>query len=390
MGSCQAMRRHHRLWAALLLLLCWAMQPGSARAEELPRESADQLEAYDLSQWEPYYDTLPESVRQVWDGAGVADLVERIAAGRGMADYGSLLAGLQDTALHAFRESMGAYTVLIGAALISAVAEIACGGKEKMGETASFLCFGMSAAAVSYALMQQVATARGTIESLTAFMEAATPVMSFSLAAVGSVTLSGAVQPLMMFLSTAVSGFFKSVILPMTVAGGAAVIMGGLTQRMGLAQLHKFIKSAVKWLTGAVFTIYFGIVAIQGLSMGGADSVALRAAKYTFDKSIPIVGSAVSGTLETVLGSTALIKNSVGAAAMLIVVGVAFSPLLQIACAGLACKAIAAFAAPLGDGRVPKLLGDLSEVYNNLFAAVTAVALMFIISVGLVMAVGNG
>ena len=195
---------------------------------------------------------------------------------------------------------------------------------------------------------------------------------------------------MMAFLSVTITGFFKSVILPLTVAGGTAVIVGGLTQRMGLAQLHKFIKSAVKWLTGAVSTIYFGIVALQGLSMGGSDSLALRAAKYTLDKSVPIVGGIASGTLETVLGSAVLIKNAVGAAVMLTVVGVAISPLLQIACAGLACKAMAALCAPLGgDGRIPKLLGDLSDVYNNLFAAVTAVALMFIISAGLVMAVGN-
>ena len=285
---------------------------------------------------------------------------------------------------------MGAYASLIGVALISAVAEILCGGREGVGETVSILCFGMSAAAVSYALMRQVAVARAAIDALTAFMEIATPVLSFALAAVGSVTLSGAVQPMMAFLSTAIAGFFKSVILPLSVAGGAAVIIGGMTQRMGLAQLHKFIKSAVKWLTGAVFTIYFGIVALQGLSMGGADSLALRAAKYTLDKSVPIVGGVASGTLETVLGSAVLIKNAVGAAAMLTVVAVAFSPLLQIACAGLACKAIAALSAPLGgDGRIPKLLGDLSEVYNNLFAAVTAVALMFVITAGLVMAAGN-
>lgn len=154
--------------------------------------------------------------------------------------------------------------------------------------------------------------------------------------------------------------------------------------------MHKLIKSAVKWITGAVFTIYFGIVALQGLSMGGADSLALRAAKYTLDKSVPIVGGVASGTLETVIGSAVLIKNAVGAAAMLIVVGVALSPLLQIACAGFACKIVAALCAPLsGDGRITKLLGDLSDVYNNLFAAVTAVALMFIITAGLVMAAGN-
>lgn len=381
------MRQHKAL--LVLLGFVFMLLPVAARAEELPQESADQLAAYDLGAWKQYYENLPESVRAVWDDANLTELIERIAGGEGIA-YENILAAFQGAALYALRESMGAYASLIGVALISAVAEILCGGREGVGETVSILCFGMSAAAVSYALMRQVAVARAAIDALTAFMEIATPVLSFALAAVGSVTLSGAVQPMMAFLSTAIAGFFKSVILPLSVAGGAAVIIGGMTQRMGLAQLHKFIKSAVKWLTGAVFTIYFGIVALQGLSMGGADSLALRAAKYTLDKSVPIVGGVASGTLETVLGSAVLIKNAVGAAAMLTVVAVAFSPLLQIACAGLACKAIAALSAPLGgDGRIPKLLGDLSEVYNNLFAAMTAVALMFLITAGLVMAAGN-
>lgn len=380
--------RQRRIALLLIGLLC-ALLPAVAHAEELPQESADQLAAYDLGAWEAYYQSLPESVRSIWDGADLTAIVERIAAGEGLS-YENILAALGNAALYALRESMGAYASLIGVALISCVAEILCGGREGIGETVSILCFGMSAATVSYALMQQVAVARAAIEALCAFMEIATPVLSFALAAVGSVTLSGAVQPTMAFLSTTIAGVFKTVILPLTVAGGAAVIVGGLTQRMGLTQLHKFIKSAVKWLTGAVFTIYFGIVALQGLSMGGADSLALRAAKYTLDKSVPIVGSAASGTLETVLGSAALIKNAVGAAAMLIIVGVAVSPLLQIACAGLACKGVAALCAPLGgDGRIPKLLGDLSDVYNNLFAVVTAVALMFIITAGLVVAAGN-
>lgn len=380
--------RRYRLKFLLFGMLC-ILIPTAVCAEELPQESADQLAAYDLGAWETYYQTLPESVREIWDGANLTSVVEHIAGGNGIT-YDTVLTAFQDIVLYALRESMGAYASLLGVALISCVAEILCGGREGIGETVGILCFGMSAAAVSYALMRQVALASATIDALTAFTEIAAPVLSFSLAAVGSVTLSGAIQPMMAFLSVTITGFFKSVILPLTVAGGAAVIVGGLTQRMGLAQLHKFIKSAVKWLTGAVSTIYFGIVALQGLSMGGSDSLALRAAKYTLDKSVPIVGGIASGTLETVLGSAVLIKNAVGAAVMLTVVGVAISPLLQIACAGLACKAMAALCAPLGgDGRIPKLLGDLSDVYNNLFAAVTAVALMFIISAGLVMAVGN-
>ncbi len=380
--------RQRRMALLLMSMLCLFL-PSATRADELSQESEDQLAAYDLSAWEAYYESLPESVRAIWEGADLTGLIKRIAGGEGIS-YDNFLGSIGSAALHALREQAGIYISLIGVALISAIAEIICGGREGTGETVGILCFGMSAAAISYALMQMVSVARTAIDALCAFMEIATPVLSFSLAAVGSVTLSGAVQPTMAFLSATIAGVFKTVILPLTAAGGAAVIVGGLTQRMGLSQVHKLIKSAVKWITGAVFTIYFGIVALQGLSMGGADSLALRAAKYTLDKSVPIVGGVASGTLETVIGSAVLIKNAVGAAAMLIVVGVALSPLLQIACAGFACKIVAALCAPLsGDGRITKLLGDLSDVYNNLFAAVTAVALMFIITAGLVMAAGN-
>ena len=377
----------HRLYlaaAAIFLLLI----PAASLGEPLPQESRDQLGTYDLSAWEAYYQTLPESVRQVWDGASLTGIIERIASGEGI-KYENVFTALGGAALAALRKSMGAYAILMGTALLSCVADILCGGKAGISDIVSFLCFGMSAAAVSYALMQQVSTARLAIASLTAFMEIATPVMAFALTAVGSVTLSGAIQPLMAFLGTTVAAFFKNIILPLTAAGGTAVIIGALSQKMGLTQLHRLIKSAVKWLTGAVFTVYFGVVAIQGLSMGGADSITLRAAKYALDKSVPIVGGAMSGTLETVLGSAVLIKNAVGAAAMALIMGAVFSPLLQIASAGFACKVAAAICAPIGDERIPKLLTGLSEVYNNLFAAVTAVALMFMILAGLVMAAGN-
>lgn len=217
--------RRYRLKFLLFGMLC-ILIPTAVCAEELPQESADQLAAYDLGAWEAYYQTLPESVRKIWDGANLTSVVEHIAGGNGIT-YDTVLTAFQDIVLYALRESMGAYASLLGVALISCVAEILCGGREGIGETVGILCFGMSAAAVSYALMRQVALASATIDALTAFTEIAAPVLSFSLAAVGSVTLSGAIQPMMAFLSVTITGFFKSVILPLTVAGGGSGNRGG-------------------------------------------------------------------------------------------------------------------------------------------------------------------
>lgn len=371
----------------LLLVLAALMIPSVCGAEELPD---DMLSIFDLSEWEDFYgEALPKGIRELWKEEGITGLISSIAGGKGI-EYESIPNAIQDLLMDSFRNNLRIYGSLFAAVLFGCAAEILTGGKGTVGDTVRILTFAMSAAALAAALKEQILLAEKTVKTLSSFTQIAAPVMSFALAAAGSISLSGALQPMMLFLNTAVTEFFQNVVLPLAAVDGAAVIIGSITEGNGLRELHKLIKSAVKWMTGAVFTVYFGIVAIQGMSMGGADSVAIRAAKYTFDKSVPIVGNAMSGTLESVLGSAVLIKNAVGAAGMLTVLGTAFLPLIQLSAAGFAAKTAGTFCAPLSeDGRVSRLLFSISEVYNSLFAAVTAVALMFVICAGLVMTAGN-
>lgn len=376
------------LW--LFLFIAVIGISGVSAAQPLPEETEDMLGSYDLSQWEAFYsDTVPDGFAKLTGGDGIRGFIAALAGGVGI-EYESLPDALFHVVVSALRQSLRIYIALIAAALFSCAAEIITGGKGTLGEAVRFLTFGISAAAASAALAEQITLAGNTIALLSSFTEIAAPVMSFALAAAGSISLSGALQPMMLFLNTAVTGFFRNIVLPLAAAGGAAAIIGSLTDQFGLREMQKLIRSSVKWLTGAAFTVYFGIVAVQGLSMGGADSIALRTAKYTFDKSVPIVGGAISGTLETVLGSAVLIKNAIGAASMVTVLGTAFLPLVQLMAAGFAAKLAGTLSAPLSDsGMISKLLFALSEVYHQLFAAVTAVALMFVICAGLVMAVGN-
>ncbi len=381
------MRQHkRRIWFLGVLVL---LLPSLCLAEQLPEETEDILSVYDLSEWNDYVAALPESMSDLFGGGGVEELISAIAGGNGIS-YESIPGALRDILLHSFKRNIRIYTSLFAAVLFGCAAEILTGGRGSLGETVRFLTLAMSVTALTAALAEQIDLAGKTIDALSSFTQIAAPVMAFALAAAGSVSLSGALQPMMLFLNTAVTEIFKNIVLPMAAVDGVAVIVDSIAEGNGLGELHKLIKSAVRWMTGAVFTVYFGIVTIQGLSMGGADSVAIRAAKYTFDKSVPIVGSAMSGTLETVLGSAVLIKNAVGAASMITVLGTAFLPLLQLTAAGFAAKTAGTFCAPLSeDGRISRLLFALSEVYNNLFAAVTAVALMFVICAGLIMTAGN-
>lgn len=366
--------------------------PATGLVDAEDADIASQLESTDVSAWEESYALLPEDVKAIWGADSAKELVKLLAYSElSTGTEGGVLDKLASAAVASVKSSfsalVGVIAVAIMTGLINAVAEGAGNGGAK--DAAAFACFLVCAVSVSYLITRLVGEATDTINSLGRFIELSTPLFATLLGVAGGVALSGMIQPLMGFLSASVVRVFEAVVIPLIVAGGAVSIVCSLSDAIKLDKLIKLTKSIVKWVIGAVFSVYTGIVAIQGMSAGAMDTLTMRTAKYTLRESIPIVGGAVSGALENVIGSAAIIKNAAGAAGMLIAVGIALSPLLSIGGASFALRIAAALTEPFSDERIPKLLSNAADMLTYLFAAVTAVGLMFIISSGLVVSVVN-
>lgn len=344
------------------------------------------ISGLDLDAWEKLWQSLTEG--GAFGFGGIGELISSLADG-GAFDGAALLDALAKAVKQSFSNSFAAYASLIAVAILSSVMTIVSREKDGLGEAAGFLCFGLGMAAVAYNLARMVKLASGAIDLLTSCMETVTPVMSAALAATGSAVSGALMQPLTAFLTLCVASVFKDLVLPLVTAAGMAAMLCTVGGNGGMKHLFGFLRSAIKWITGAVFTVYFGIVSIQGITVARGDSIMLRTARYTLDKSVPIVGGAVSGSLDALVASAAVIKNAAGAAAVVTAALAVASPLIAIACAALACRAVAAVCEPLGDPRIPEMLTRSAEVCTLLFAAVTAVAAMFMITLGLTFAAGN-
>lgn len=388
------MKRCVRLLLLLAVFVLAVFIPGFALAQmpgEVENELDLQMGQYDFSSWQQFFNDLSPEVKRIWGEDTVENLVGQYAEGEPDTDYDGKLETVFRAIIKELKESLGSISAVIGVALLSGVVGVLLENEHDKGiqEIASFLCYAMSVFIVAYLFMRLVAFANGAVSSLSAFSEASTPVLTTLLSAVGSIGASGMLRPLMMFLNTTVIKIFQTVILPVILAGGVFAIVGNLSDRPQLTRLFVFTKSLSKWAIGVVFTVYIAILAVQGMSVAAVDSISLKAVKYTLDKSLPIVGGAVSGTFDTVRGCTVLIKNAAGAAAACIAVGYALSPAVQIGGAALALKLAAALTEPISDGKIPKMLQCVAESCEYVFAAVVAVALMFIITVGLVIAAGG-
>lgn len=380
-----------RLFALLLLLAPLLLIPATAYAlqEELEDTLRVTLNGYDLSEWQQSYAGLSPEVRALWGYESAGELIASYALGEG--DIGeNLLQGLWEAAVAAVRQGIASLGTVIGVALLIGLLDALLGeGQGSVKEIASFLCYGVCVAVLSGVMAAQLSLAAGAIGDICRLLEAFAPLLATLLSAVGATASAGMAQPLFIFLSGTVAKTVQGLLLPAVMSAGVLHIVGALTGRKQLDHMAGAIKSFAKWVIGGITTVFLSSMALRGMSVGGADSISFRTMKYALDKSLPLVGGVVAGSLDSVRGCTLLIKNAAGIAAVFIALGMVLTPLLRLAGMNLAFRITAALCAQLSDERMPKLLGDLADICRYMFACVAAVALMYVLTMGLIMALGG-
>lgn len=140
---------------------------------------------------------------------------------------------------------------------------------------------------------------------------------------------------------------------------------------------------------GLIFTLYIGITAITGLSISSTNGLSLRTAKFAVEKFVPIIGGAASGTIDTVLFCAQLVKNAAGVTAIIVSIGYAAVPLIELLGTMIVLRASAALCEPIADSRIVSMLKEVAESSKYLFAAMFGIILMFIITVGIIVGTGN-
>ena len=79
-----------------------------------------------------------------------------------------------------------------------------------------------------------------------------------------------------------------------------------------------------------MFTIYLGLVSIQGLYVTNIDNFTVKTAKFAVGNFIPVVGGFVSDSFDIILSSSQLIKNVFGGIGLILLVGICLIPIIKI------------------------------------------------------------
>ena len=182
----------------------------------------------------------------------------------------------------------------------------------------------------------------------------------------------------------------KEMILPLTAVSVALGVVNHLGETAYLDGITKLLRQILKWGTGLLLTLYGAVVAIQAQTAGAFDTVAGKTVKYMVGSFVPVVGGALSESLELVGKSAWAIKNALGISGMIGVGYICITPLLKVCAVAIAYKLASCAVTLTAEKKVSGAMEEIGSALMQILTVVVAVGVMFVISLAMLCRFGGG
>ena len=223
-----------------------------------------------------------------------------------------------------------------------------------------------------------LAICHSTIEGIIGLVNVVIPIMISLLLLMGLPITLSVLNPIVIGGIAAINIIFKKFIFVAISFAFAILVINNITNNIKLSRLSSFIKQINVVALGAVFTVYLGLVSIQGLYVTSFDKFSVKTAKFAIGNFIPVVGGFVSDSVDILLSSSQLIKNVFGGIGLVILVGMCLIPLIKIIGVILVYKVCAIAVEPIGEDNISSFLNEVANLMTIVLVTLIAITIMFL------------
>lgn len=380
------MRRWRLVFAAALLCLlpCAARaQETDAAAKRVQETIGEVVGGLDFSPLEGM--EIPGFSRRM----SVKDAVLGLASGETISaeDVLAEVLGAFGEALHGLGRQM--LSLMLPVLLSSILMHTLGAQKDTLSSLSRSVCFMLILIPVMLLVFSELTHTRETITAMTERMDKLLPLLLTLLTALGGNASSAFLHPMVVAASGSMVFLAREVILRLVMCTCAVTAVNHLSDRAHLTRMAQLLRSAVCWLLGVSFTVFLGAMSLQGVCSASIDGVVIRAAKYAVDNFVPVVGGMFSDTMDTLVGCTLIVKNALGVAAVLVLLGVILGPLARTLAVVFLMKLSAALLEPVADGEIVRAIGDFSRTIVLFLITMLCVGTMYFLLIVQLLLVGN-
>ena len=210
-------------------------------------------------------------------------------------------------------------------------------------------------------------------------------IMAYSLAVVSTsgITTSTTVYEFYLLLIYAMTTLTNVILLPMIKILFVLKIINHISKEEHFSRLCKTLEGVIKFLLKGFLSVLLGVQMIQSMILPAVDSMKNTVLQKGMS-AIPGIGSGLNSAMTMVIGSAVVIKNSIGAVGILVLIMIIIPPVIEIAVVVLTYLLAGIMIQPISDKRITGAMDAVIQSGKLMLSMIFTMALLFILSVALI------
>lgn len=228
-----------------------------------------------------------------------------------------------------------------------------------------------------------VSSALSGLSNMLGFLSLLGPIYFLAVAiATGSAT-SVAFYNMILILICVVEIIIQNFLIPFVQVYMLVKVLNEVSKEEFLTKLAELLHTVIRWSLKILLAGVVGFNFIQGLLTPAIDSVK-RSIVTGSGEAIPVIGDAIGGAAEVILGTAVLIKNGIGVAGAVICIAICMAPVIQMGVIVLIYRLIAAMIQPISEKRMVSCISSMADGTEMLLRVVFTSGTLFLVTIAMV------
>lgn len=261
-------------------------------------------------------------------------------------------------------------------------------GRESVGAAANLAATAYLTAIALGAFATARECALSAVDDLSLIMDAILPITLSLMLSGGMAVSGGAVHPVIYFMCSVLGRVISGIVIPTAMFSMVLSLLGCISPGIDVSGIADLCKRISGYVLSFLMVIFTGVLSITRFAASSFDSLAARGLKFAVSAAVPVVGGSIADAMSSVAGGSALLRSSIGAAGVALIIVVALLPVVKIGALSLIFRIGGALMGPMGNAAVADAVYKMAGCLETLLSSVACVAVMMVIAVAALMGGG--
>ena len=338
-----------------------------------------------------FSETMKSFNSEFLDEYDYEDIIRNIEKGDFKFDYKKIFGKAGRFLIKEIRSNIGLAVQIVIISLLFGFLDNLKGNfsSDGVSQIAFYVCYILLVTLIIASFVQIYNVAYGVVFEIEKFMKVLIPIIFGIVAAMGGITTSSVIYPVLAFSTQFITTFMTNFLFPVSMIAFVFGIVSNISDKVSISRVPNILKSVSLWSMGVILTLFIGILSLEGTVASTVDGVTVKTAKFLFSGSVPVVGKLLGDSVDVILGSTLIIKDAVGFVGVAVLFGLALAPIIKIIVVTAIYSGLSAIIEPFSDKRICKCLNDTADASKMLLGIVVCVTVMVIIGTVMLLKITN-